>query len=164
MNSRKPSNWNDFWTQVQNNNEQLRSFSENGMYEEVKKLLKGGTNGYPVDINFKHLDDWTPLHYSCYEGHEDLVELLLQNGANVNTITKFKRNSLHIATLRGYLPVIKILYKFKIDFNTIDNEGNTSLHFAAEAGHKDIIHYLLSIYCTIKKNKDGKTPIDDCCD
>lgn len=79
-------------------------------------------------------------------------------------MTKFKRNSLHIATLRGYLPVVKILYKFKIDYNAVDMDGNTALHFAAEGGYKDIIQYLLSIYCTLKKNKEGKTPIDDCCE
>jgi ankyrin repeat protein len=57
-----------------------------------------------------------------------------------------------------------VLYKFKIDYNAVDLDGNTALHFAAEGGYKDIIQYLLSIYCTVKKNKEGKTPIDDCCD
>jgi ankyrin repeat protein len=46
-----------------------------------------------------------------------------------------------------------MLYKFKIDFNAVDQDGNTALHFAAEGGYKDIIQYLLSIYCTLKKNK-----------
>jgi ankyrin repeat protein len=78
---------------------------------------------------------------------------LLKNGANINAITKFKRNSLHIATLRGYLNVVKVLYKFKIDFNAVDQDGNTALHFAAEGGYKDIIQFLLSIYCTLRKNR-----------
>lgn len=71
---------------------------------------------------------------------------------------------MQIATLRGYLNVVKVLYRYKIDCNATDLEGNTALHFAAEGGYKDIIEYLLSIYCTLKKNKEGKTPIDDCCD
>jgi len=88
----------------------------------------------------------------------------LENGAEINALTKFKRNSLHIATLRGYLNVTKVLYKFKINFNAADIDGNTALHFAAEGGYKEIIQYLLSIYCVVKRNREGKTPIDDCCD
>ena len=78
------------------------------MYDEVDKILKEGKAGHPVEINYKSLDDWTPLHYACYEGHEDVAELLLSHGANANAITKFKRSSLHIATLRGYLNVVKV--------------------------------------------------------
>ncbi len=43
-------------------------------------------------------------------------------------------------------------------------DGNTALHFACENGARDIVQYLLSIYCAIKKNKEGVTPIQDCCD
>ena len=43
-------------------------------------------------------------------------------------------------------------------------DGNTALHFACENGCHDIVEYLLSIYCAIKKNKDGQTPMDDCTD
>lgn len=43
------------------------------MYDEAEKILKDGKNGYPVEINYKSLDDWTPLHYACYEGHDDVA-------------------------------------------------------------------------------------------
>lgn len=43
------------------------------MYDEAEKILKDGKNGYPVEINYKSLDDWTTLHYACYEGHDDMA-------------------------------------------------------------------------------------------
>lgn len=110
------------------------------------------------------MDEWTPLHYACYEGHDDIVELLCSRHANINAVTRFNRNGLHIAALRGQLEIVKVLIKHQIDANSADNDGNTALHFAAENGYKDIITFLLEEKCKIKKNKEGLTPIHDCCD
>lgn len=104
------------------------------------------------------------MHYACYEGHDDIVELLCTHNANVNAMTKFNRNGLHIATLRGNLEVVRVLLDYKIDADACDNDGNTGLHFAAENGYKEIISFLLERECKIKKNKEGMTPIHDCCD
>lgn len=57
-----------------------------------------------------------------------------------------------------------MLLKYKIDADACDNDGNTALHFAAQNGYKDIISFLLENKCKIKINKDGLTPIHDCCD
>ena len=54
-----------------------------------------------MEIDYKGLDDWSPLHFACYEGHDDIVDLLCKNNANINAKTKYNRNGLHIATLRG---------------------------------------------------------------
>lgn len=71
------------------------------------------------------------MHFACYEGHDDIVELLCEHEADVNAVTKFNRNGLLIATLRGHLEVVKMLIKYKIDANACDNDGNTALHIAA---------------------------------
>ena len=57
-----------------------------------------------------------------------------------------------------------MLFKYKIDADACDNDGNTALHIAAQNGYKDIIIFLLDNNCKIKKNKEGLTPIHDCCD
>jgi ankyrin len=72
-----------------------------------------------------------------------LVELLCAHHANINSVTKYNRNSLHIATLRGNLEVVKVLVSNKINTDACDTDGNTALHFAAENGYKDIIFFLL---------------------
>jgi len=92
------------------------------------------------------------------------VELLCEHQADIHAVTKFNRNGLLIATLRGHIEVVKVLLKYKIDMNAYDNDGNTALHFAAENGYKEIINFLLENKCKILKNKEGQTPIHDCCD
>lgn len=58
--------WDDFWIHVTKNNEKLRQYCEEGQYDEAKQLLLEGENHYPALVNYKALDDWTPLHYACY--------------------------------------------------------------------------------------------------
>jgi hypothetical protein len=57
-----------------------------------------------------------------------------------------------------------MLFKYKIDPDAYDNDGNTALHFAAENGSKEIVTFLLENKAKILKNKEGQTPIQDCCD
>lgn len=128
--------WIEFWTNVSRNNEKLRQYCEEGQYDEAQKMLQKGEDDYPVEVNYRGLDDWTPLHFACYEGHDDIIELLCEHEADVNAVTKFNRTGLHIATLRGHIEVVKILVNYKIDVDAYDNDGNTALHFAAENGYK----------------------------
>ena len=50
-----------------------------GKIEAVKRHIAAGT-----DLNAK--DEWgtTPLHYAAIEGHKEVVELLIAEGADVN--------------------------------------------------------------------------------
>jgi ankyrin repeat protein len=122
-------------------------------------MLEEGENGYPVEVDCEGLDDWTPLHFACYEGHEDLVALLCKHKAMVNAVTRYSRNGLHIAALRGHFAVVKTLINCGIAINAYDSDGNSALHFAAENGHRDIIAFLLESGCRVTKNREGATPI-----
>lgn len=87
-------------------------------------------------MNSKGLDDWRAIHFASYNGHDDIVSLLIKSGADVNALAKFNRNALHIASIRGSLEVAKILIENKININAHDNDGNTPLHFACQNGYK----------------------------
>ena len=50
-----------------------------GNIEAVKQHLAAGT-----DVNAKTGSRWTPLHYTAREGHKEIAELLVENGADVN--------------------------------------------------------------------------------
>lgn len=97
------SAWDNFWKSVHTNNQALWAASEKGDLQSVKILVQQGRNKYPVDVNSKGPDEWSALHFSAYENHLAIVEFLLQNGANVNSATRFQRTALHIATIRGHL-------------------------------------------------------------
>lgn len=40
-----------------------------------------------MDIDRKNLGGWTPLMYAAYIGHDNVVNLLLETGVNVNAST-----------------------------------------------------------------------------
>ena len=52
---------------------------KNGNIDEVQWQLDAG-----VDPNLKNSKGATPLHYAASAGHNDIVELLIERGANVN--------------------------------------------------------------------------------
>ena len=57
----------------------LIKLSENGEAVLIKKLLKNG-----VTPNCKNHEGHTPLHVACSKGHVDIVNELLNYGANVD--------------------------------------------------------------------------------
>ena len=59
----------------------IHDAAENGNIEAVKQHLAAGT-----DVNLGGVA--TPLHPATYSGHKEIVELLIANGANVNTKAK----------------------------------------------------------------------------
>jgi len=54
--------------------------AEDGNIEAVKQHLAAGT-----DVNAKTDTGWIPLHRAAYWGHKEVAELLIANGAEVNT-------------------------------------------------------------------------------
>lgn len=46
-------------------------------------------------INIADNDGYTPLHRACYSNHVELVDFLLQNGANISAKTRMHWEPLH---------------------------------------------------------------------
>lgn len=79
-------------------NLRLYEASLQGCLSEIKSLLKKGANP-----NFKHINDWTPLHAaaSAHMFQREAVKLLIQKGANINEQDEFGNTALHIAAHKG---------------------------------------------------------------
>ena len=61
--------------------------AKNGDIEAVNKHLAAG-----ADVNAKDVDGTTPLHNAAVYGHNEVAELLIANGAEVNAIIVSGRN------------------------------------------------------------------------
>ena len=134
--------------------------------ENLDEILKEN-----LDIDALNTEGYTPLHLSVRRpDNEKAIELLLQQGADINITDPSGRNALHISVTsyqRGY---IGFLTSKGIDINSQDNDGNTALHYPLMNVLKNKL-YLLNSKETVKilmeegadphiRNNKGKSPMD----
>uniref|UniRef100_A0A3B3RTT5 Poly [ADP-ribose] polymerase n=1 Tax=Paramormyrops kingsleyae TaxID=1676925 RepID=A0A3B3RTT5_9TELE len=103
----------------------------------------------------------SPLPWPSGFGRRDVVEYLLQNGANVHARDDGGLISLHNACSFGHAEVVSLLLHHGADANSKDNWNYTPLHEAAIKGKIDVCIVLLQHGAdpTIR-NTDGRTPLD----
>ncbi|KAL9584806.1 MAG: hypothetical protein Q9203_004521 [Teloschistes exilis] len=86
----------------------------------------------------------TPLHKAAGKGHADIVEILLNYGANVNVVGCQGYTVLYIAAKAGYANVAKLLLEHGSAFDkSTDGDDPTLLYWVASAGHEDVVRLLL---------------------
>ena len=129
--------------------------AKDGKTREVKMLLKNGT----LDINYEEEDWWWnhaeyfqrsyfkdpygPLSMAAKYGHEEVVRLLLDNGADPNKANPRGRTALHVATQRGHASIVKTLIDGGGLINYADENGQTALHVVANMGKRGMYKFLV---------------------
>jgi ankyrin repeat protein len=63
------------------------------------------------------------LSYAAKRGHKEIVELLIANGADVNTKDVVGMTPLHIAARRGHKEIVELLIDNGMDVNTKSYSG-----------------------------------------
>ncbi|XP_045614420.1 uncharacterized protein [Procambarus clarkii] len=117
--------------------------------EVVTLLRKGDKVGVLVylrnggDPNARNHLGWTLLHLACVEGQTEVVEVLLDAGASVNSCTTDSCTPLHRASAQGYSAVVELLLKKNAYVNAQDKAGNTPLHEAARGLHTAVAKLLI---------------------
>lgn len=81
-------------------------FAKKGDANKVRKLLARNPSRHYVDD--KGEDGMTPLMYAAREGHADMVQILLDEGADVNKVCG-KKTALTMAEENGHSDVIDLL-------------------------------------------------------
>uniref|UniRef100_A0A3P8ZRT7 Ankyrin 2a, neuronal n=1 Tax=Esox lucius TaxID=8010 RepID=A0A3P8ZRT7_ESOLU len=100
------------------------------------------------------------LHLAAKEGHEDLVEELLERGSVVDAATKKGNTALHIAALAGQKEVARLLLKRGADVNAQSQNGFTPLYMAAQENHLEVVRFLLETGGNQSTaTEDGFTPL-----
>lgn len=118
----------------------------------------------PIDINmYCHLTTGRLLK-AVISGDYDLINFLLNNGANINVQNELGNTAFHIALaavgtlvnnkvseiLRNYEAIICLLLSYKIDLNIQNNEGLAPLHFLIlHNGQLSTIKFLIKLGANI---------------
>lgn len=100
----------------------------------------------PRDVSdAANTDGMTALHFAAQKGDKDIVQFLLENGADIKAQeTVFSKSALHFAAENGNLDTVKYLTEHGADLLDKDIYGATALHYAAKNNRLDVVKYLVS--------------------
>ena len=131
--------------------------------DDVKAELNAG-----ADIMAKD-EDKTPLHYAAMFKGAEVVQLMVDAGADVNAVSNANLTPLHYnlfgACYRGSAAVIRVLIAAGADISARDNDGMTPLHIAVNDWNMNYVHsepvqILLELDADISAvDNKGNTPL-----
>ena len=115
------------------------------------------------DMNEGDDHGFSPLHWACFAGRTNIVDMLLNRGARINATNMGDDTALHLASSHGHVDCVNLLLRNKADVNALNEHGNTPLHYACFWGFQEISEMLIAAGAQANvANVDGDTPIDKC--
>ncbi|VDI26531.1 Hypothetical predicted protein [Mytilus galloprovincialis] len=159
-----------------------------GHYGIVKRLIE-----QRCDVNVRDNSNYTPLCISCLGGfkniaillidqginavescnsllnatnggHDDIVEMLVKKGWDVNNVDMQGKTALFIACERGFLKIVLLLVDKNADIFRVNDNGETPLHAACLAGNIEIVRTLIEHNGYIDMlDKDRESPLHKAC-
>jgi ankyrin repeat protein len=84
-----------------------------------------------ADVNSTEGVGWTRLHMASRHGHFDIVHLLIDHGADVNT-KMGHLTALHLASHYGYFDIVKALLERGANVHERTEAGQTPLPMAVQ--------------------------------
>ena len=100
------------------------------------------------------------LHLAAKCGNKNIVQMLIDNKANINQAENNGVTPLYIAAHNGHKDIAKMLIDNGADINQAKNNGVTPLWIAAQNGHKDIVNMLIKKGANInQKYNEDITPL-----
>jgi ankyrin repeat protein len=93
-------------------------------------------------LNIRDAEGETPLHLASREGHLNLVEYLLSQGAKISSKNTQGETPLHHAAFNDQLDIVKLLLARGANPNDEDIAGNSPLNLCARR-NKDVVDVLL---------------------
>ncbi len=150
--------------------------------EEAIELIKNGedVNAYLLhEENHEHSHNCSghdynrsPLFWSILRSYDEVADLLIQKGANINFENAHGKTALHMAVQKYDYTMVELLLKNKADLDKIDNKGNTPVLLALYACNtennpkiklqiKKVIELLITNNANLNiKNNLNRSPFD----
>nr|XP_029720583.1 uncharacterized protein LOC115262323 isoform X2 [Aedes albopictus] len=147
----------------QNEKEMLQIAIINGS-DKICSYLIDNCRVHP-DVEFD--GGLAPLHVAILCGQRHIVQLLLENGADIN-IRNAKSNSLtplHFSCLFGFKEAVEILVREKANIDALADKKFTPLHLACQNGYKEVAEILIREKTNIDALAENKfTPLHLACE
>ena len=126
----------------------LISAAKKGDYGKVQEFLNNGSDPNELEQGF------SALMFACERGHESVVRLLLEQGADAKITEPGQSLTPLMAACsgRGFadptsreeraLEIAELLIQHGANVNAVGKGGQTASKFAVEAGHQQVAQFL----------------------
>ena len=127
-----------------------------GDLEKINRLIRLD----PRVANARSVNRTRPMHWAAAYGNIEIIQLLLEHGADVSASTVKGATPLMMAAAGGHIEAVRILGVRDADVNTATRKGWTALHFGAFNGSLSVVQFLLDLGAEVNsRTRDGKTPL-----
>jgi ankyrin repeat protein len=106
-----------------------------------------------IPVDFRFGNGSTPLIVSAEEGRLDVVEFLVDSGANLNARNDLNYTALHVAAFHGHHSIVELLLRNGADGTVKDSTGSTPLHLSISRGHRQAAVELITRGAILDKLK-----------
>ncbi|VDI56057.1 26S proteasome non-ATPase regulatory subunit 10 [Mytilus galloprovincialis] len=148
---------------------QLPEACQCGHYDPLQFVLdlNGQSFNRCVDNTIKNKDGRSALHAACFDGHVEIVKLLIDVGMNVNFTSKSGFTPLSQACWEGHYKIVKFLLELnsktlngRVDTTKRDSDGWSPLHGACFRGHAEVVKLLINVGMNVNDTTNtGYTPL-----
>lgn len=136
--------------------ERLHQYAEENNAEAVAVLLKGGVN--PDDREEEH--GRSAVHFASKAGSVEVLKVLMEYGANLNSRAKSESLPLHYSSNMGHIEVTRFLLEKGADVDSRNQYGRTPLQYAANFKHTEVVALLLDYGADINaRDVSGRTAL-----
>jgi ankyrin repeat protein len=135
----------------------LYEAAESGDIEAVKQHLADGT-----DIELKCTGcGSTALGHAAKHGHNEIAELLIENGADVSAKSLKGLTPLHYAAVNGHKEIAELLIAKGADVYAKSEGGETPLVYAVAEGQEEVVDLVIAAGTDVNtKDGFGDTSLD----
>ena len=128
----------------------------NDHFDVVQYLVEIGAN---ENMNSESLGS-SPLTTESEEGFYDIVQLLVQNGADIHVCHTCNMTPLYLASKHGHSKIVEYLSENGADVNMCDQVNKSQLYVASENGRVEVVNILLKHEADYLLNsKYGTSPL-----
>jgi ankyrin repeat protein len=130
---------------------EIHKAAKDGDLETVKSLLAKD----PKLLNAGNKFQQTALAIASYSGHKEIVDFLIEKGADIHKKDKFGAMPIHMAVVKGHIDIVKKLVAKGADITAKTVNGKVPMQLAFEGEYTNIIELFLDRGISIN------TPIND---
>ena len=132
---------------------------------ETKKFLRESHDfvaDFHIACNEPNANKNKALLKSAEKGYNEIVKILINNGANVNYKNRYDDwTALHSSAFKAHIETSRLLINSHANVNAKCNCGKTPLHLAAGNNNLEIVRLLINSSANVnEKNSSNFTPID----